>query len=332
MNPRIRPFERVYVEDAARDHPGTKRVLEQLASSRVIGIDHYKDLFNRPRQDWRAQKKTPSLILARRREDFLYDASAYTPDFGHPRFFYNALALNCVYDCGYCYLQGMFPGAHVTLFVNNEDYLAAAEEALREGPLYLALSYDTDLLTFEHLLPHAREWLAFARERPGLTVEIRTKSSRYNLLRNIRPLPNAVLAWTLSPQPVIDRHEAMTPSLKHRLRAASMAMADGWPVRICIDPILRVPDWETVYSDFIDELAAALDLSMALDFSLGVFRINKDYLKNMKQRAAPSAILHYPYQTTNGLATYPQVLRDDMIGLVRERLRRHVGEERIFVT
>ncbi len=332
MNPRIRPFERIYVEEAAREHPGTARVLEQLASSRVIVIDHYKDLFNRPRQDWRAQKQAPSLILARRRDDFLYDGSAHTPDFGHPRFFYNALALNCVYDCGYCYLQGMFPGAHVTLFVNNEDYLAAADRALRDGPLYLALSYDTDLLTFEHLLPHAREWLAFARSRPELTVEIRTKSARYNLLRGIEPIPNAVLAWTLSPQPVVERHEAMTPSLRHRVRAAAEAMRDGWRVRICIDPILRVPDWEKVYPDFIDELAGHLNLANIQDFSLGVFRINKDYLKNMKRRAAPSELLHYPYENNNGLSSYPKPQRDDMTALVRECLLRHVGAERIFVT
>mgnify|MGYP006970641936 FL=1 len=29
--------------------------------------------------------------------------------------------MNCIYDCSYCYLKGMYPSGHMVLFVNIED-------------------------------------------------------------------------------------------------------------------------------------------------------------------------------------------------------------------
>lgn len=326
-----RVFDRVYVEEAARDHPNAQRLLDRFSGSEIVSIGHYKDVFNRPRQEWRAQKGAPALILAKRQKDFLYEASAYTPDFGHARFCYNALALNCIYDCAYCYLQGMFPSAHITLFVNNEDYLAATDRALREGPLYLALSYDTDLLPFERLIPYARTWIDYARTRPDLTLEIRTKSAAYRLIEDIEPAGNVILAWTLSPQSVIESYEAKTPALERRMRAVGEALKGGWRVRICIDPILRVRSWETVYAQFVAELAARIDLSRIQDISLGVFRINKDYLKNMKRRATVTDLLYYPYERESDLATYREAEKVEMIETLRLNLLAHCAPEHIFV-
>lgn len=325
------PFTHVYVEQAAREHPETRRVLERMPQSRIVPISHHKEILNRPRQEWRAQKAAPALVLALRRGEFLYAASAHTPDFGHGRFHYNALAQNCLYDCAYCYLQGMFPSAHLVLFVNNEDYLAATDEALKAGPMYLALSYDTDLLALENILPYTRRWVDFARDRPSLSVEIRTKSAAYAPLGRIAPAPNAILAWTLSPDPVAKRYESKTPSLAQRLRAAAKAMEAGWPVRLCVDPVLLVQDWHRIYTQFVATVSSALDLAQARDVSIGVFRMNKDYLKNMRHRAAPTDLLYYPYTTTGNIVTYAQPEHEALTGHVRDLFSRHIPPERIFV-
>ena len=42
--------------------------------------------------------------------------------------------LNCVYDCGYCFLQGMFRSAHQVLFVNYEDFMRDVDERLEASP------------------------------------------------------------------------------------------------------------------------------------------------------------------------------------------------------
>ena len=34
---------------------------------------------------------------------------------------------NCIYDCDYCYLQGMYPSANIVVFVNHEDFFDAVD-------------------------------------------------------------------------------------------------------------------------------------------------------------------------------------------------------------
>ena len=57
-------YSHVYVEKGARAYPLTDAILSKLQGSVVIDIDHYKDVFDRPRQDIVFQKENPCLILA----------------------------------------------------------------------------------------------------------------------------------------------------------------------------------------------------------------------------------------------------------------------------
>ena len=57
-------FRYVYVEDRAAGLPQTRRILAKLPQAHVIPIRHYKDIFNRSRQDITAQSRSLALILA----------------------------------------------------------------------------------------------------------------------------------------------------------------------------------------------------------------------------------------------------------------------------
>ena len=37
--------------------------------------------------------------------------------------YYFSHKLNCVYDCRYWFLQGLFQSAHYVLFINYEDFM-----------------------------------------------------------------------------------------------------------------------------------------------------------------------------------------------------------------
>ena len=39
--------------------------------------------------------------------------------------------MNCVFDCEYCYLKGMYPSANLVVFVNLEDIFAEVEKTCR---------------------------------------------------------------------------------------------------------------------------------------------------------------------------------------------------------
>lgn len=56
----------------------------------------------------------------------------------------------------------MYPSANIVVFVNLEDIFAEVERVLENHPLYLCVSYDTDLLALEPLIGFVQEWCAFA--------------------------------------------------------------------------------------------------------------------------------------------------------------------------
>jgi spore photoproduct lyase len=307
-------FTHLYIEDAARDLPDTQRVLQRFPDAQRIAIADYKQVFNRPRQDFQAQKRAMKLILACKKEHFIYDGSPYAPDFGAANFFYNTLLINCLYNCDYCYLQGMYPSANLVAFVNNEPFFAAAEAMLRErGSLYLAISYDTDLLAFERIIPHCRRWIDWAESRDNVAIELRTKSANFANLRAASAPRNTVLAWTVSPAAICARYEPRTPPLKARLRSMAQAAEAGWRIRVCIDPVLPVPDWRQQYGELIAAIFASVPAAAIQDISLGVFRMNAEYLAHLRKSRFDSDILFYPYQREGDLSTCPADQRRDML-------------------
>lgn len=327
-----RNFSHLYIERDIFDHPNSVALRERFPKATVVTIESYQEIFHRPRQNFQAQKESMKLILAKKRDGYLYRGSDITPNFGHTNFFYNTLILNCVYNCEYCYLQGMFSSANIVLFVNEEDFFEETSKKLSEnGPLYLCISYDTDLLAFEGLLPYASNWLKFASENPELTVELRTKSANFSAISDLQPTPNAILAWTMSPQSVIDQFEAKTPPLASRLEAASKAIEAGWKVRICFDPVLAVDNWKESYTSLVEETFEVLPGHKIHDVSVGVFRMNKDYLKRFKKQRPLSPLLSNIVQDHKGIFSYEASVQNEIESVIVNRTKDSIAAERIFV-
>ena len=323
-------FSHIYAESAALVHPRAQALIARFPKAQLVAIAHYKEVFNRPRQAWALQRRSRKLILALRGGDFLYPGAPVAPRFGFQHFYYNCPVLNCIYDCSYCYLQGLYPSANLVIFVNHEDFIAHTEAALaHEHPLYLCISYDTDLLALEGLLAYASAWIEFAARTPHLTIELRTKSVAYRSIAHLPPSPRVVLAWTLSPQQVITRYERRTPPLKARLAAIRAAIDDGWQVRICVDPILAVADWEKTYRDFVEEVFAAVPANKIHDVSLGTFRMNAEYLKKIRTQRFDSDILFYPFHLERGAAGYAPPLQQRMLAVVSEYMGGHLPREKL---
>lgn len=312
----------------------TDRLLQRFSRAEVVWIDDYQEIFSRSGQDFGNQKKSPKLIIARKKRDFLYPGNEYVQDFRYRNFFYNALVLNCPYDCHYCYLQGMYRSANQVVFVNQEDYFGAVDEALNRLPsteaMCLALSYDTDLLALEGMLGLVSDWLSFIRGRDRLHVEVRTKSAAFGHLKDTEPCDRMVFAWTLSPQIIVERYETMTPSLLSRLRSASKAQDDGWPLRLCFDPMIWIPDWRRCYGEMLEAAFSEIDPAKVKDVSVGVFRLNAEYYKKMK-RMDRTDLLHSPMQRANNAISYEESIRLEMTHWMSSQLSRYLPEDLIHI-
>ncbi len=300
-----RTFDTIYIEKEAQDYELTKKIISQFTKSQLISINSYQEIFNRNRQDFRQQKLSPKLILGIKKDSYLYAGSSFTPSFNQPYFFYNAMALNCLYDCSYCYLQGMFNSANLVIFVNEQDFYQATLDKLAElGSLYLSISYDTDLLAIEHLTGFCAKWIELCQQNPNLLVESRTKSVNFNSIKELEPTDNFILSWTLSPKTVSEKIEVNTPSLISKIKAIKNAQARGWKVRICFDPLLVQKNWMNEYQDLIAKIKVELDVDLIRDFSIGSFRMNDSFYKKIKKSRPNDALFAYPYEKINGIISY----------------------------
>ncbi len=314
-------FSHIYIEQEAINYPDTELILSKFKNAQIIEINNYKEIFNTPRQNWRIQKKSQKLILAVKKAGFLYKGTSVAQNFKYENFYYNSLILNCLYDCDYCYLQGLYPSANAVIFVNNQLFQDTVEEKLKtEIPLYLCISYDTDLLAFEGTIPFCSRWIEFARKQKDLIIEIRTKSANFNTIQNIKPTDNVILAWTISPSSITQEYEKLTPSLDARIKSINAALKKGWKVRLCFDPILSVKNWESVYSEFLDRVKRDINLNLVSDISLGTFRIAKDQLKRIKKERIDSSILYDNFIENNGIYQYTTEQKEKMENFVISKL------------
>jgi spore photoproduct lyase len=315
-------YSHIYIEEGAEFSTVAQGILAKIPKSKIIRIRDYKEVFNRPGQNFQIQKLTPKLILATKKDNFLYKGSELAPNFGEINFYYNSLILNCPYNCDYCYLQGMYNSGNMVIFVNIEDFFDATEQKLSDlGRIYLCLSYDTDLLGMETWVGYSRKWIEYARNKPNLILELRTKSANAKSLDQIAPIENLILAWTISPEYVVNNYEKKTASLQARIRAIQSALDAGWKVRICIDPILDFPGWKKEYSLLVEYLNKTGILNRIQEISLGTFRMNKDYFaKVRKDRKADSEVFITEFVTEDGASFYPIDKRERMMDYMMELL------------
>lgn len=147
-------FKNIYIEKNALNYQITKSILAQNSdNASIILIDHYKDVFCRSKQDISLQKNYQDLILAERQNDFIYKGASVCQDFDNENFYYSSCVMNCVCNCEYCYLKGMYPSGHLVVFVNIEDYF----RYLDDKEIYLCVSYDTDLFPLEDTLGYVKK-------------------------------------------------------------------------------------------------------------------------------------------------------------------------------
>ncbi|MBR6273718.1 MAG: radical SAM protein, partial [Lachnospiraceae bacterium] len=309
----------------------TKDILSHFPNSEVKEISHYKDIFNVSGQDFLMQKHSPTLILAVNDGRRLYPGARPCQSFGHEYFTYTSQVKNCLYDCEYCFLRGMYPSGNIVIFVNTDDYFSDIDTELAKHPLYLSIAYDTDLLALEGFTGIVKKYCEFAADRPELLIEIRTKCASGDITKALAVPSNIILAYTVSPDPIAKAYEHWAGSFKARKEAIYSSLKAGIRTRLCIDPMIAVKGWQDIYGEMIAELFSDPVMMELEDISVGTFRISSSYIKRLKKTAL-TPISAYPYENTDGMCGYDEKLRMEMTEFVKERIGRYYPVEKIFIS
>lgn len=327
-------FSHIYIESKAQGFNLTKKCIRNFPKAKIIEISDYKSIFNRPRQDFQTQKQSMKLILAIKKPPYIYKGTDILQDGGYKNFYYNTPMLNCLYNCSYCFLQGMYSSANIVVFVNEIDMQDAVKNEIvkrvhKDQPLMLSISYNTDLMAFENILPITKNWIQFAKLNLDLNLEIRTKSGLYHSIKDIESSDQIVLAWTLSPDKVVRKYELNTPPLSKRISAIKSALKDGWKVRLCFDPILYYNNWENDYLELFNKVKSSLNLDQVLDITVGTFRMSNDYFNRIRKSKPNSGLFYQNYKNENGIVSIDSKKKNSIFKLVSDNFSNYLPQNKI---
>ena len=318
-------FSHIYVESQSIDSYIAEQSFKRFPKAKIIEIEDYKKIFNRNGQDFQIQKLSTKLILAKKQPPFIYPATDIIQDSGFSNFYYCTPILNCIYNCEYCFLQGMYSSANIVVFTNTEEVKDAVKKQILERkspdePLLLSLSYNTDILALENILPLTKQWINFANNTDDLFMEIRTKSGLTSSFNKLKPSEKILFAWTLSPNNVIQKYEHKTPLLERRIKSIQKIVDSGWPVRLSFDPILIYPNWKEDYKQMFERIKESISGDKIFDITIGVFRMSEDFFHRIKKTKPHSDLFYNNYDNFNNVKTVTK----DQKAMVRDFALRHL--------
>ena len=318
-------FSHIYVESQSIDSDIAKQSFKRFPKAKIIEIEDYKKIFNKNGQDFQIQKLSTKLILAKKQPPFIYSATDIIQDSGFSNFYYCTPILNCIYNCEYCFLQGMYGSANIVVFTNTEEVKDAVKKQILERkypdePLLLSLSYNTDILALENILPLTKQWIDFANNTDDLFMEIRTKSGLTSSFNKLKPSKKILFAWTLSPNNIIQKYEHKTPLLERRIMSIQKIVDSGWPVRLSFDPILIYPNWKEDYKQMFERIKETISGDKIFDITIGVFRMSDDFYNRIKKTKPDSDLFYNNYDNSNNVKTVTkdqkEMVRDFALSLL----------------
>lgn len=322
----------IYIEQAVHNHPRTLEILAQFPEAAHIPCNHYREIFNRNSQNFRLQKKQPALILARKTGNFVLPTPGNYSIGARVNYYFSHM-LNCIYDCRYCFLQGMFRSAHYVLFVNYEDFADAIckkNTEYRDTSLHFFSGYDCDSMALEPVTNFTRFFLPLFREKPEATLELRTKSTQIRSLLDTKPLDNCIVAFSFTPTVIAERLEHKTPAVHKRIGAMVKLQRQGWRLGLRFDPLIFESHYKQLYEDLFREIFSYIEVESLHSVSLGSFRLPVDYYHQLVRMYPDELLFAGPITDNRGMTGYRQNVEHEMIDFCTRALRQYIPEEIFF--
>lgn len=325
-------IETLYIEEAVLKHPRVLDIIARFPQARTIICGRYGEVFNPKAQNFRLQKQQPALILAEKYKNFALPAPLGY-GIGATRNYYFSHMLNCLYDCRYCFLQGMYQSANYVLFVNYEDFQQDIRQLCAESPnenLHFFSGYDCDSLALEPVTGFAEQFLPFFETVPNAWLEIRTKSTQVRSLLNRESFPRCIVAFSLSPDEIAAKVEDKAPSVARRLDALCKLQKQGWQIGLRFDPLLYQSGYQQQYRQLFEQVFSRIDLNLLHSVSLGVFRLPENFFKKLHKLYPEEKLFAGPLVSQQGMVSYKQELEQEMMHYCSEQILTYMPTEKFF--
>jgi spore photoproduct lyase len=177
-----------------------------------------------------------------------------------PHFLELKWAYGCPFDCAWCYLKGTFrflPTGTKPVVKNLDKVESHLRRFLSEltAPEILNTGEIADSLMLEgSSQPFSQFVIPILESQNRHKVLFVTKSNNIKHLLEINPHNQTIISFSLNADEVAKKWEKGAPAVDRRIAAGRELAEAGYEVRIRIDPIVPVPDWEKHYTSLIDQI------------------------------------------------------------------------------
>jgi len=325
-------IETIYIEEKIRNHPRTHFILSKFKKARCIEIDKYGEIFNKRNQNFRIQKSSPKLILAHKSSGLVLPA----PEgfgIGNSKNFYFSHMYNCIYDCRYCFLQGMYSSANYVIFVNFDDFNAELEKVIEENKgtkITFFSGYDCDSLALESVTGFANHILKLFRKYTDVDLEFRTKSLQQSPFITSKPMKNIILAYSLMPEIMSSALDNKTPTIAKRINVMKKLASKGWSIGLRFDPLIHGKNWKILYQDLLESVLSSLPLNSIHSVSFGALRFPKKMFKSITKLYPEEKLFSGPLSNNDGIVSYDYEVEEEMTSFCKDIAIKYVDQSKIF--
>ena len=324
-------FSTIYIEEEVFDSARVSGLLDRFEHVPQVICDRYGEVFNRKSQNFRLQKMAPALILAKKYGNKILSVpSGY--GYNDSKSYYFSHMLNCVYDCRYCFLQGMYSSANYVLFINFEDFEEAIVEKIEEnngGGVYYS-GYDCDSLALEPVSNFCSHFLPVFRRYPEAELEIRTKSTQIRNLLDSEVVKNCVIAMSFTTSEAARQWEHKVPSIEKRLEALHKLQLAGWKVAIRFEPLILGGEGLAPYEALFAQIFSKLDVRKIHSVSSGLFRMPVDFHKKIVKLYPDEELFARPTEITDGMIALKSVQESSQLVAIEKLLLSYVSSEQYY--
>jgi len=324
----------IYYEKAVKDHPRTRQIIDRVGrQALLIECDNYQQVFNLKSQNFRIQKQQgPALILAHKNGKKVMPTPEGFGIGGEINYYFSHI-LNCLYDCRYCFLQGMFPSAHYVVFVNYEEFAADILQVLTENngrPVYFFSGYDGDSLAFDSVTHFIEFFVPFFAGQPQGILELRTKSANVRPLLAQSPIGNSVVAFSFTPEAISREIEHKVPPLEKRLQAMRQLAQAGWSLGLRFDPLIAAEGFERLYQQLIEQVFQCVPSASIHSVSVGPLRFPQKMYQKMVRLYPQEKLLAQPLIKRGQCYSYQQPLEEQLKRTVINHLQKYIPSRLLF--
>jgi spore photoproduct lyase len=325
-------WNEVYLEKDLLLAPRALSILEKLKRDPIV-IERFDDLWGRSKKPYLHKRDSLNLFIAQKKGKLLKEAPAAYGLSGEAHYYF-IHAYNCIYECEYCYLQGYFNSPDIVLFINHEEIILEMEEALKKHAgerVWFHAGEFSDSLALTHLTGELEIYHDFCRRNPLAFMELRTKAVNTRELLKLKPLPNMIVSFSLSPEKISKSIDQKTPGTNSRLRAMKTLKDHGFRLGAHFDPIVYEDEFRGTYGELCQSLKE-LGLWEELEYlSLGVVRFTKEVYREVENNYPDSLIHSNPLvKSFDGKVRYHRPLRMWMMNSIKDLAIRSGCEEKII--